>query len=228
MTPMSATNRQAWLGLVSLLLVLSLCLFVPAGSLRYREAWAYLALFGACSAAITLYLQRNDPVLLRRRAVAGPTAEAERSQRLVQAVASLAFVSIFVLAGLDHRLGWSRVPALLIAAGGALVVLGFAVVFLTFRENSYTSATIEAAKGQPVVDTGPYAVVRHPMYAGALLMLLGTPPSLGSYWALPAVLVLAAAIVARLLLEERFLSRRLPGYDAYRRAVRYRLVPFVW
>lgn len=225
---MTESTRRAWPGLAALMLALALCLFLPAGSLRYPEAWLYLALFGASAAAITGYLQRYDPALLQRRAAAGPGAETERSQRIIQSVASLAFVATFIVAALDHRHGWSAVPAPVVAAGDLLLLLGFGLVFLAFRENSYASATIETVERQPVIDTGPYAVVRHPMYTGALLLLLGTPPALGSYWALLCVLGLAAAIVARLLDEERFLSRRLPGYDAYRAKVRYRLLPFLW
>lgn len=108
------------------------------------------------------------------------------------------------------------------------MAVGFAVVFLTFRANSFTSATVRVAEGQPLVDRGPYAVVRHPMYAGALLMLAVTPVALGSWWAELAVVPLVAAIAARLLDEERYLGAHLAGYEDYRRRVRYRLVPYAW
>jgi protein-S-isoprenylcysteine O-methyltransferase Ste14 len=225
---MDRPTVRAWLGLAALLAILFLAIFIPAGTLAYAEGWAYVALFGACTAAITVYLQKHDPALLQRRTAAGPVAETEPLQRVVQAVASVAFVGIFVVAGLDRRFGWSGVPAPLVALGDVLVVTGFAIVFLVFRANSYTSATIEAARDQPVIDTGPYAIVRHPMYSGALLMLAGTAPALGSWRALACVAAVLAAIVVRLLHEERFLARTLPGYDAYLAKVRRRLVPGVW
>jgi protein-S-isoprenylcysteine O-methyltransferase Ste14 len=187
----------------------------------------FLVLFAGSASAITWYLQRNDPELLRRRLAAGPRAEKERRQQIIQVLASSAFIGLLVVPGFDHRFGWSVVPLALVAAGDLLVVL-FWVVFLTFRENSYASAIIETAEGQPVISTGPYAIVRHPMYAGALLMLLGTPLALASLWALVCFAVMLAVIVWRLLEEERLLSRDLPGYDAYRSRVRYRLVPLLW
>lgn len=225
---MNPVTKQAWLGLARLVGVLLLCLFLSAGSLRYWQAWVYLALFAGSTAAITLYLQRHDVELLRRRLTAGPGAEKERLQKVIQGLASAAFVGIMVVPGLDQRFGWSTVPLPLVVAGDLLVVVGFWIVFLTFRENSYTAAIIVAAEGQPVVSTGPYAIVRHPMYAGALLMLLGTPLALDSLWALAGFVVMVAVIAWRLLDEERLLERDLPGYAAYRSRVKSRLVPRVW
>lgn len=225
---MSDLTRQAWIGLAQLGAVLLVCLFLPAWTVRYWQAWVFLALFMGSAAAITWYLQRHDPALLQRRLAAGPGAEKERRQQVIQGVASVAFLGTLVVPGFDHRYGWSAVPLALVIAGELLVVLGFWIVLLTFRANSYTSATIEAADGQPVISTGPYAVVRHPMYAGALLMLLGTPLALASLWGLACFAVMVAVIVWRLLEEERFLVRDLPGYDAYRNRVRYRLVPSLW
>jgi len=159
---------------------------------------------------------------------AGPAAEQRPTQKVVQTIASLAFISLFVIPGLDHRFGWSAVPPAVVASGNALVAVGLWVVFMTFRENSYTSALIETAADQTVVTTGPYRVVRHPMYSGALVMMAGTALALASYWALASVGVLLAALVARLVDEERFLSATLPGYRAYVARTRARLVPFVW
>jgi protein-S-isoprenylcysteine O-methyltransferase Ste14 len=221
-------TRQAWEGLAQLLLALLLFLFLPAGSLGYWQGWLYIALFGVSVSAITWWLQRNDPELLRRRLVAGPSAEKDPRQKLIQAIASVAFIGIFIVAGLDHRFRWSTVPTGLVLLGDFLVVLGLWLVFLTFRENSFTSAAIEISAGQAVVSTGPYAVVRHPMYAGALVMLLGTPLALGSWWALGPFLILLLTIIWRLLDEEQFLARDLPGYDAYRAKVRHRLLPYTW
>ncbi len=149
-------------------------------------------------------------------------------QQVIQSVASLAFLGVFVVAGLDRRYGWSHVPLAAVIAGDALVLLGLGIVALVFRANTYTSATIDVAGSQHVVSTGPYAIVRHPMYAGACLMMLGAPLALGSWATAPTVIPLYVAIAWRLLDEERVLVRDLDGYAAYRTHVRYRLVPFVW
>jgi protein-S-isoprenylcysteine O-methyltransferase Ste14 len=221
-------TRQAWEGLAQFLLAMMLLLFLPAWSLRWWQGWLYLALFSVSVFAITWYLQQHDPELLRRRLTAGPRAEKDPRQKLIQRIASLAFIGMFVVAGIDHRLRWSTVPTGVVLLGDLLVVLGLWIVFLTFRANTYASASIETRAGQSVVSTGPYSAVRHPMYAGALVMLLGTPLALGSWWGLAPFLILLLTIIWRLLDEERFLARDLPGYEAYRAKVRHRLVPYTW
>jgi protein-S-isoprenylcysteine O-methyltransferase Ste14 len=156
-----------------------------------------------------------------------PAAEQQKSQKIIQGLAGLFFILPFTTASIDHRLGWSRVPTWLVLLGDVLVALGLYFVFLVFRENTFTSATIEVRDEQRVISTGPYAVIRHPMYSGAFLMLLGIPLALGSWWAFIFVFLLFAAIVWRLL-EEEVSSKNLPGYTAYRQKIRYRLIPFVW
>jgi len=219
---------QAVLGLFALAMAMAAALFLPAGTLAYWQAWVYLGAFLVSAAVITVYLARNDPALLERRVNSGPAAEKERTQQLVQAVAGLAFVSVLVVSSVDHRLGWSSVPIWLALASDLVVVLGFVAIFLVFRENSYTAATIQVEHDQQVISTGPYAIVRHPMYAGAGVLMVATPPALGSWWGLFAVAVLMAAIVFRLLDEERFLERNLVGYGEYKKGVRFRLVPYIW
>ncbi|HVI96430.1 MAG TPA: isoprenylcysteine carboxylmethyltransferase family protein [Anaeromyxobacter sp.] len=221
-------RRKSFAGLASLLLVLAAATFLPAGTLRFWQAWVYGSVFLGCTLLITLHFLRSDPALIQRRLAAGPAAERRPVQRIVQALASLCFLALFVVAGLDHRLGWSSVPAPVSLAADALVAVGFAIVFLVFRENSHASAVIEVSAGQRVVSTGPYRRVRHPMYAGALLLLAATPPALGTLVALPLVAALAAVLVARIVDEERLLSAELPGYRDYCREVRHRLVPHVW
>jgi protein-S-isoprenylcysteine O-methyltransferase Ste14 len=159
---------------------------------------------------------------------AGPIAEPTLRQKWIQSVASLAFIAIFIVSALDHRAAWSRVPTGVVVAGDVLVAFGLAIVLAVFRANTYTSAVIAVDREQKLVTTGPYAVVRHPMYAGAFVMLLGVPLALGSWWAFFAVPVLFAVIIGRLLDEEKLLSAELRGYDEYRARVRARLVPFVW
>ncbi|HEY3818480.1 MAG TPA: isoprenylcysteine carboxylmethyltransferase family protein [Polyangiaceae bacterium] len=208
--------------------MLGLALFVPAGTLRFVEAWVFVGLFTAASLAIAIHLARTDPALLARRTHAGPVAEKEWSQKIIQGVASVSFLSTVVVPALDHRFGWSHAPLPVIVIGDALVLAGFLLVFLVFRENTFTSSVIEVASEQRVVDSGPYAVVRHPMYAGALVLVAGIPIALGSWVGLATLPPFAAIVVWRLLDEERFLVVHLPGYAAYREKTRYRLLPRVW
>jgi len=225
---MSSLNRQAFAGLAFLIVVLGAALFAPAGTLDYWQAWVFLAVFSSGVVAITIDLAKRDPALLARRIPAGPIAEKERRQKVIQGLASLVFVGGFVLCALDRRQGWSHVPMMIVIAGDALVAGGLFVVFRVFRANTFTSGTIEVAPGQQVVSTGPYAVVRHPMYAGALVMMLGVPLALGSWWGLIVVPMMGLVIVSRLLDEEGHLAVDLRGYEDYRAQVKHRLVPFVW
>jgi protein-S-isoprenylcysteine O-methyltransferase Ste14 len=215
-------------GLVFLLVVLGLALFLSAGSLEFWQAWVYLAVFGLCTLIITLYLMRFDQRLLASRVQAGPVAETQKSQQVIQGFASLFFLGLFVVAGLDYRFHWSSVPLVASLVADLVVAIGFYIVFLVFRENSFTSGTIEVKDEQKVVTTGPYAVVRHPMYAGAFLLLLFTPVALGSWVAIPFVLPLMLVIVLRLVEEEKFLTANLAGYDDYRKKVHHRIIPFLW
>jgi protein-S-isoprenylcysteine O-methyltransferase Ste14 len=223
-----ALARQAWLGLAALAAVVGGLLFAGAGTVRYPAAWVFLVIFFGASLAITLHLMKRDPKLLERRVKAGPVAEQRPRQRLIQGLASASFLAILAVPALDHRFGWSAVPFLVVVAGDALVALGFLVVFLVFRANSYASAIVEVGAEQKIVDTGPYALVRHPMYAGALVLLAGIPLALGSLWGLLVLPPFVAVIAWRLLDEEAVLVRELPGYAAYRSKTRYRLIPFVW
>lgn len=216
------------LGFAFLMLVLASALFISAGSLSFWQAWVYLAVFAMCTLLISAYLFRNDPTLLSSRVQVGPVAETRKSQQVIQGFASLFFIALFIVPGLDYRFGWSQVPPVISLVCDGLVVLGFFIVFLVFRENTYTSAVIEVAAQQRVIDTGPYSVVRHPMYAGAAVLLVFTPLALGSWAALPLPLPLILVVAIRLLDEEKFLSEKLEGYQEYRQKVRYRLVPYLW
>jgi protein-S-isoprenylcysteine O-methyltransferase Ste14 len=216
------------LGFMFLMLVLGLALFLSAGSLNFWQAWVYLAVFAACTILITLYLIKKDRELLAGRVQAGPIAETQRTQQIIQSLASLFFIGIFIVPGLDFRFGWSNVPPLMSLISDGFVAIGFYIVFLVFRENSYTRATIEVSAEQNVITSGPYAVVRHPMYAGAMLLLIFTPIALGSWAGVPISILLILIIVARLLDEERFLKANLSGYEEYCQKVRYRLLPLIW
>jgi len=225
---MSSLHRRAFGGLVILVLVTGALLFAAAGTFDYWQAWAFLAIYFTLSLAITLYLMKKDRALLARRMSGGPFAEKEPAQRIIMSFASIGFIGLIVLPGIDHRLGWSQMPAYVAIAGEVLVLLGWLGIFLVFRENSFSSATIELAADQRVISTGPYALVRHPMYAAAFVMLLGIPIALGSWWGVLIIAAILSALVWRLLDEERFLASNLPGYTAYQGRVRYRLLPLVW
>lgn len=225
---MHAIYRKAALSLLQLPLVVGALVFLPAGTLRYWQAWLFLLVFFICSLAITLYLARKDPELLERRMRVGPRAEQEPSQKLIMTLALLAVAALPVLSALDHRFGWSQVPPALVIFGNILIGLAYVGFYLVFRENTYGGATIELTPGQTVVTTGPYAVVRHPMYSWALLMLLGIPLALGSWWGVLLLVPALAAILWRLQEEERFLVTELPGYRDYQRKVRHRLIPLIW
>ena len=225
---MDTLTRKALVGLAQLEVAVALLLFLPAWSLRYWQGWVYWILFSLCVLAITLYFLKHDPHLVERRLAGGPWAEQQTSQKIIQALAAPLFVAAMVVPSLDHRFGWSHVPVAMVIAGDAMLVLSFAIIFFVFKENSYAAATIRVEAEQRVISTGLYGMVRHPMYAGGVLFFAATPLALGSFWGLIEVIPVCAVLVARLLNEERYLSANLPGYDAYRRQVRYRLVPFVW
>ena len=225
---MSSLHKKAFGGLAILLLVMASLVFAAAGTLRYWQAWTFLAVYFAASLAITLDLIRNDPALLARRMSGGPFAEKEPAQKLIMSTTSLGFIGLLVLPAMDHRLGWSDLPGWAAIAGDVIMLLGWLGIFFVFRENSFASATIESAADQRVISSGPYAWVRHPMYAAALVMLLGMPLALGSAWGVLLVLALVPLLIWRLMDEERFLVNHLPGYCEYQGRVRYRLLPLIW
>ena len=216
------------IGFAKFVIGLGLFLFVPAGTLGFWQAWVYAFVFVASAALITAYLWKKDPKLLERRVRAGAAAEKEKSQQLIQLLAALAFVGVIALPSLDHRFSWSDVPLPVVIAGEVLVALGFLIVFMVFKENTFAAATIDVAPEQRVISTGPYAIVRHPMYSGALVMLFATALALGSWWGLLMFIPMTAIIAWRLLNEERFLADNLSGYQEYCRKVRYRLGPLIW
>lgn len=225
---MTNLDVKAWFSLAVLAVVMGLLLFLPAGTLHYGRAWIYLTIFIGASALITRSLMKHDPALLERRLRGGPTAEKRPVQRLIMLCVSIGFIALLVVPALDFRFGWSAVPFGVVLMGDGLVIAGFYCISLVYRENTFTSATIEVVEGQKVISTGPYAAIRHPMYASALIYLVGTPLALGSYWGLAALGAMLPFLLWRLLDEERLLAKELPGYTEYQQRVRYRLVPFVW
>jgi protein-S-isoprenylcysteine O-methyltransferase Ste14 len=220
--------RRAFIAEVQTVAVMAVILILSAWSFSYWLGWAFLANFSLSMFALTAWLKRHDPDLLARRLKAGPTAEREPRQKAIQALNGIGSAGLVILPALDHRFGWSHAPARVVVAGDVLVALGFLIVFLVFKENTYASSVVEVGAEQRVIDSGPYAWVRHPMYAGALVLLTGTPLALGSFWGMLVLAPFAAILAWRLLDEEALLLRELPGYAAYRSKTRYRLIPFVW
>jgi len=225
---MNILTIKAFAGLLLLFLAMAALLFIPAGARAWWQAWTFLSVYFTASLALTLYLVKEDPALLQRRMRGGPTAEKEPVQKIIMSIASLGFVGLLVVPALDHRFGWSRMPPYVALAGDVLVGAGWLAIFFVFRENSFTSAIIELAPDQKVVSSGPYAMVRHPMYSGALVMLLGIPIALGSWWGVLIVAAFLPALIWRLVEEERFLAKNLAGYAAYQSRVKYRLLPWTW
>jgi protein-S-isoprenylcysteine O-methyltransferase Ste14 len=225
---MDHLNTLAWRALIRLVAVIALLIFVPAGTLHYWQGWVYLGLFAGASTLVTLDLMRRDRALLARRLGGGAAAEREPAQKTILRLSAAAFAGLLALPALEHRLMDRVFPVAGVLAGDIMVVLGFAVVARVYRENSFASATVQVGECQTLISTGPYAIVRHPMYLGVALCLFGTPLALASLWAFAPATMLVGLMIWRIFDEERVLTAGLAGYTEYRRHVRYRLVPRVW
>jgi protein-S-isoprenylcysteine O-methyltransferase Ste14 len=212
-------------GLLYIFVAISGLIFLSAWTVNYWQAWAFLAVFTISISAIFIYLARYDPSLLARRI---KTAEKKKSQKIIRSLVNLGFTAAIVVSALDHRFAWSALPSQFVFVGDAVVLLGLLMIFFVFRENTFTAQTVEVEAGQSVISTGPYALVRHPMYVGGLVFMLGIPLALGSWWGLLIIALFAPVIAWRIIDEEKLLAKDLPGYGEYRTKVRYRLVPFVW
>lgn len=215
---------QTVLGLLFFVAVL----FWPAGTFDYWQAWVFLAVFIATTIVPSVYLAIRHPDALARRMKAGPTAETRPAQRIIMALTLTLVVATFVLSALDHRFGWSDVPVWLVIVGNVLVAIGLSLAQLVVVQNNYAAATVRVEADQPLVSTGLYGWVRHPMYTGAAIMMIGTPPALDSLWGLLGVAASAPVIAARIRDEEQMLIDELAGYRDYRDKVRFRLIPHVW
>ena len=208
--------------------ILLACLFIPAGTLSYWQAWVFLAVFAVSSQALGIYFLAHDRKLIERRMKIGPVAEQRPAQKIISALFMLGFVGFLVLPAFDHRFGWSPVAPVLSILANAIIVLSFVLFFLVMQSNSYAASTIQVEEGQPVVSTGPYAYVRHPMYSGASLLLAAMPLALGSWLSVLLLVPFFPVLAWRILDEEDFLRKNLPGYAEYMQRVQYRLVPQVW
>jgi protein-S-isoprenylcysteine O-methyltransferase Ste14 len=208
--------------------VFLLLVFLPAGTFDYWRGWAFIAVFAAATTIPSIYLARTNPAALKRRMQAGPAAETRPLQKIIITFAFVSMGAMIVVSALDFRFGWSSVPAAVSIVGDLLVGVGLLIAMVTTIQNGYAAANINVESDQKVVSTGVYSVVRHPMYFGNVVMMVGVPLALGSYWALLFVISGLAVLATRILDEEKALESELAGYDEYEQTVQYRLVPGVW
>ena len=202
-----------------------LLIFLPAGTLRFSQGWLLMGVLFVPMFLAGLFLMARDPDRLRRRLDA---REKEMTQRSVLLLSGLMFIVAFLLAGLSFRFGWLRFPPWVSVLGTVLFLLGYGLYALVLKENAYLARTVKVEAGQKLVDTGLYGLVRHPMYAATLLLFLSMPLILGSLLSFLVMLAYPCLLVRRIRNEEEVLLRELPGYEAYRRRVRWRLIPFLW
>ncbi|OCB58748.1 hypothetical protein A5677_16080 [Mycobacterium malmoense] len=222
-TGLRVTLTSLW-GILSF----GLILFLPAGTLRYWQAWVFIAVFMAATIVPVIYLARNNPAALQRRMNAGPRAEPRAAQKFIITGSFLSLFATMVVSAFDHRFGWSSVPPWLSVLGDGLVATGLGIAMLVIVQNAYAAATVTVESGQTLVSDGLYRFVRHPMYVGNVIMMVGMPLALGSYWGLLFVIPGGVMLALRILDEEKLLTAELTGYREYRQRVRYRLVPYLW
>jgi protein-S-isoprenylcysteine O-methyltransferase Ste14 len=225
---MPSLPSRAWRAVFVMAALASILLFVSAGDLQYWQGWLLLAAYFIPLALLTHQLIRTEPQLLARRLEAGVAAEPRPAQKFIIATLAAACLALLVFPALEHRHGREALAPLIVVAGDLLVVLGTALIAAVCRANPYSAASIRVEKGQPLVTEGPYAIVRHPMYAGMCVHLLGVPLALGYLVAYAPAALILVLLVWRLLDEERELIAELPGYPDYMKQVRYRLVPGLW
>src|SRR5712692_7720339 len=223
-TPRSLKTRLLLRSLIAVAFV-AVILFIPAGSLRYFQGWVFMAILFLPMPITSVYFLKRDPQLVERRL---RTQEKISEQKTIIRWVQLVAFGSSAIPGLDYRFGWSRVPLWLTILSQVFVFAGYLITLWVMNENSFASRTVQVEEGQKVISTGPYRLVRHPMYSGAVLMLLFTPLALGSWWALPGFLLVIPLIVFRLLNEEKMLCRDLPGYSDYCLRTRSRLLPLLW
>jgi protein-S-isoprenylcysteine O-methyltransferase Ste14 len=218
-------RRKIAVRIILLPVFLFLLVLLPAGTLNFWQVYLYSAVLAGPMFFVVIYFLKKDPGFLERRL---KTKEKEPHQKKIVQSAAIIYMAGFIVPGLDRRFGWSDVSLFIVILADILVLLAYIFIFFVFRENIYASRVIEVEKEQKVISTGPYSIVRHPMYLGVIVMYLSTPVALGSFWGIIPFSILPAALVLRILNEEKVLTGQLPGYREYCGRVRYRLVPYLW
>jgi protein-S-isoprenylcysteine O-methyltransferase Ste14 len=224
-TKKGTIRTQMLIRLVLALLILGIMFFLPARTLRYWEAWIYIGILFSGASSVIIYFLKRDPEFLERRI---RTREKVREQKIIILLGWFLFLPTFLIPGFDRYYGWSDISISMVIVSDIFVLAGYIIVIRVFRENSFASRVVEINSGQKVISTGPYAIVRHPMYSGNLLMYGFTPVALGSWWALIGSVLITVLILFRILSEEKFLSENLEGYTEYQHKTIYRLIPGIW
>ena len=224
---MKSPMTKMWLKLVVTLVLMGFALFLAAGTFNYWQAWIFLGVGGVSNALLNLSMTKN-PTLLESRSKWGPAAEKRTIQKIILLCAMIPAFATFIIPALDRRFGWSNVPSWLSIAGFLLIIVGLRMVFGVFKANSFASATVQIVNNQEVISTGPYAIVRNPMYSSAAVYLVGTPLALGSYWGLIAAILTILGFVWRLFDEEKLLAQELPGYTEYCAKVHWHMIPRIF
>jgi protein-S-isoprenylcysteine O-methyltransferase Ste14 len=216
-----------WCVLIITSVCIGLALFLSAGTADYWQAWVFLGVSAVPSVLLTLYIA-EDPRLLTNRTTMGPSAEQRPIQKIIVGCTGIPAIASFIVPGLDRRFGWSSVPPWLSIVGDIVVVISLWMVYLVFKENSFGSSTVEIVTDQKVIATGPYAIVRNPMYASAAVYFMGMALALGSFWGLIPAVLTSLGLVWRMFDEEEFLATNLPGYKEYCARVRWHLIPGIF
>jgi protein-S-isoprenylcysteine O-methyltransferase Ste14 len=235
-TAVSPVESQAkittWIGAVLRLAMFPVVLLLPAGTWRWWEAWALFGIYLLYSVVVVTWLARHDPELLRERLKGGLEREQKRWDKVVMTLMLGAGLGILIVPGLDVvRFAWTeRLPIWVEVIALGIHLPCFFMIGAVLRENTYLSPVvkIDEARGHHVITTGPYAIVRHPMYVAAIFMILAMPLALGSRWGLVPAAAMVLVLIVRTVLEDRTLHAELPGYPEYAQTTRYRLIPGIW
>jgi protein-S-isoprenylcysteine O-methyltransferase Ste14 len=207
------------------LLLVGLLIFLPAGSFKFWNGWLYIVTVFIPMFFVLIYLFVKDPDLLKKRM---KMKEREKSQRVYLILSIAVFIITYIVPGLDYRFQWSDVPIIIIILSTCIVLVGYLMFFMVMKQNSYASRIVEIQTGQKLIDTGLYAVVRHPMYSAAIILYGFSPLVLGSFYALIPMVFIPVLLIIRIINEEKVLINGLKGYDSYMKKVKYRLFPFIW
>jgi protein-S-isoprenylcysteine O-methyltransferase Ste14 len=206
-------------------ILIGLLIFLPAGDIKFFNGWLYLITLFIPMICIAVYFFIKDPQLLEKRM---RIKEKQKKQKIYVIISLFLFIVTYAIPGFDYRFNWSRVPLWLVVTSIFFIETGYFMFFTVLKQNSFASRIIEVQEGQKVIETGLYSLVRHPMYLAAMIIYLGTPLILGSFYSLFPVLFLPLILSYRIINEEKVLSDNLEGYLNYMKKVKYRLIPFVW